>query len=452
MVQAPGFRETQETIKDDFYREIFDLPAKEEVEKNIQQLKNILYQHAINYLKINCEIQETVTDEDLNLAAKIALGTAPYNQAYLLSRLEAVEVTKKLNEKSEIQKDEIQDLVAKMEPIAIPAINVGYYLMVQRASDIIDENGNNFTIEDKPVLVPRQGFGVTAKGQIYFNSTDFEKTTDDFFNSNKEGSNAKPKDINIPHFDLHDLVHYGVGAGELKFASHYYGFENNKGQTVGGLQDLPQRLRLLIISAPKKEVLKSDGHILSNLTFNWFYEKFVEIGSPNDIDKNQQKQIVGYVSDKVSEYLLQNYIQPCELAILMQNKLYEATASECETAGFVRGGKGDPFAVDASQQRGRPDLDPLLKIEDPVEKVKFIANLANSKTHHEHRNTLRNRAQTLGYIKTAEILQKGFTEKMKLGENSASVYWWLCQKIKTSGQRKGGGNLFDDVYKILNPN
>jgi HAD superfamily hydrolase (TIGR01549 family) len=312
--------------------------------------------------------------------------------------------------------------------LTIPALNEAYFLFLQNTP-----SKYAWIVEDKDSIVPVKAFGVTSNKQIYFNSADFY---------------LKPEKASYSEYDFHDFIHYIVGSANTQFASKYYPSYDNNGQVVeAGLINLPKNLRSLITSSPKKENLKSDGYILSNKTFSWFYEKFEDLGSPIHILPEQQKQIVEYISEKLKEYLQELNVSLLELAVLMQNKLYEASASECESLGFVRGGAGDPLK--GKTERGRADLDILFNL-NPLQKIAEVAKIARNpdfRFHHEHRNTLRNRAQVLGYRKFAKQIEQKIFEKL---EPSCDAKF-LALKYKSSYLEiaRSEVELFEETQEFL---
>jgi len=429
---SPSFFESEKNNPDGINRDNFNLPKYEQIAEKVKFFKDNLYKIGADFLLQNDKSKVILdryfqAEQEKKYAAKVALATTSYNQTYPLSRDEALKIrhdfaqNQSLAVKIGLAASEIQKI-----NITIPAINQAYFSLIQQ---LVNEDG--WIVEDKEKLVPRQGFGIIQDKSIYFNSTDFYK---------------QPEDFTKPQYDLHDFIHYAVGATNTKFASKYYPIYDENGEIAeAGLVNLPKELQLLITSKVSNEHKKSDGYILSTLTFKWFYEKFEQLGQPIVLLPNQQSELVKYVSEKLFEYLMSEdiHINPLELAVLMQNKLYEAGASECETPGFVRGG--------ALTARGKSELDTLFDL-DPIARIYKIAEIAEDKTarfHHEDRNTLRNRAQVIGYKKAAKAIQEILLERYKDGDTNLSPYIQLCNKIQSAGQKEGNVNLFHDVHVIL---
>ncbi len=233
-----------------------------------------------------------------------------------------------------------------------------------------------------------------------------------------------------------------VAQSNSDFGSKYFSQDE-----VYGLDKLNTEQKAVITTPPSSTKTFSDGHILSNVTFRPYYysqernmsdsESVVHIGN---IVCEAIKITPVTSSEGTLDY---RSISTAELAILMQQKMYEASTSMIESNFYTRGG--------ANGGRGRSYLDPFFNLPSikklELLKDKYTQDNETYISHHQHRNTIRNAGQVYGYyLKATELLNVTRSEKEKellRGVIKQSVY------LLTGKLNGATPNLFNQVY-ILN--
>lgn len=190
-------------------------------------------------------------------------------------------------------------------------------------------------------------------------------------------------------FDLHDFAHYAAACVSPDLYA-------NKLHSAA-FRSLPEQLVDLVAGFNSSQTPQhADGTVFGGLLGHLFNER--------DEQEDPEWVIVGELARSIVPYMLgeealylpsrQRNVSPSrpvsvwELAVLAQNKAYEAPASELEQLLFTRGGAD-----------GRDALEPLTTSE----RVHAIAML-QGRTFHEARNTLKHRAHVLAYELTIEEL------------------------------------------------
>ncbi len=226
--------------------------------------------------------------------------------------------------------------------------------------------------------LPQNAFYPTGREEIYFNEQDWVKLSAE---ADQWQSGAK--------FDLHDFSH--LACATLKtdlYGSKYF----------GTFLSLAPELRRLLRDRNLRNIEAqpfSDGLLFSELSLGLFDEAIKTL--------NTEEEIVAHVARGLCDYLLARKarVQPSsgnwlipnrpvsvwELAILMQNKLYEHTASEFEKMLFTRG-----------NARGRDELSDL----SPLDRLRWVGS--SFITYFDRRNFLRHRAHKLALLWTAQEL------------------------------------------------
>lgn len=199
-------------------------------------------------------------------------------------------------------------------------------------------------------------------------------------------------------WDLHDFAHHAAAAlSPALYGNKYFSH----------LIKLPPRLTALIRSpamkTAKAKPLFSDGVIFSELLTPLFED---EMGT---VFRGQQKMytyasLTEHLAESLADYLLQQRalrhnttgalltmeapITPVQLAVLVQNKAYELTASEIEQRVMTRGGPA------------HDDRDALDAMSGSADRIRYLA-ASRGWTYFEVRNTIKHRAQKLAYQKVA---------------------------------------------------
>ncbi|WEW59733.1 hypothetical protein PRK78_005213 [Emydomyces testavorans] len=262
----------------------------------------------------------------------------------------------------------------------IRAMNYGVHRLV---------NSGTLTVDHQQRLVPPTAISSIGPGHITVRAQDFG------------GDSVWLLDNPRPIWDLHDFAH--LTAASLSpdlFGSKYFVH----------LIKLPPKLTALIRS-PKMKTAEptprySDGVVFSELLTVLFTAEVeaVQKGEKTHTYASLTETLANYVA----EYLLgqrelqhlttgtmlrmEEPISAVRLAVLVQNKAYELTASEIEQRVLTRGGPvGDM----------KDELDGLTASE----RIRFLAGCRRW-MYFEVRNTIKHRAHKLAYQKVAQQMLK----------------------------------------------
>ncbi|KAK7923294.1 hypothetical protein PG985_007365 [Apiospora marii] len=215
-------------------------------------------------------------------------------------------------------------------------------------------------------------------------------------------------------WDLHDFAHHVAAAlSPVLYGSKYFSH----------LIDLPPRLTALIrsraMNTAKPKPLCSDGVIFSELLTPLFED---EVGGAVIIAGGRQQEtqhtyasLTNRLAESLADYLLQRRalrhgttgallmmedpITPEQLAVLVQNKAYELTASEIEQRVMTRGGPADD------------ERDVLEAMGGAADRIRYLA-ASRGWMYFEVRNTIKHRAQKLAYQIVAERMLDGSEGEM----------------------------------------
>jgi hypothetical protein len=314
--------------------------------------------------------------DSYNVAFKILLSTCRYGQIYWMNQEEAQntvssEVWSELKEQLEY----LDNLICS-EVGYIRLINYTIWNRIEKDKQKIPKN----------TLVPKFGYGGFTNGKPYYNPSQWKEFREQIKSDRVLG-------------DYHDEGHITASLQNLDFESKYYDQENMK-----GLESLETNYKKQIISRPQSGLDFSDGNIITTITFHPYYENsykpdselITQIG--HEVAKSLSNKIVAFESvDRNNSNSIEYYeISPNELAVLMQNKMYEGSASMIESNIYTRGG--------SDGKRGRSHLDKLFNLS-PFQRIEFLASQkSNYVSHHQHRNTIRNAGQVYGYLLKAKEL------------------------------------------------
>lgn len=288
----------------------------------------------------------------------------------------------------------------------IRAINYGVHRFVNSATITVDHPGR---------LIPPRAISALGPHHIAVRPQDFS------------GDGVDMLDVTSAVWDLHDFAHLTAAslAPEL-FGNKYFSH----------LVQLPPRLTALIRSPgmvtaePKPRC--SDGVVFSEFLTNLFTAEVdaVQRGEKTHTYMSLTETMAG----SVAEYLLgdrelrhnttgqmiamKEPITAAQLAVLVQNKAYELTASEIEQRVMTRGGPaGDP----------RDELDSLT----PSDRIRFLARCRRW-LYFEVRNTMKHRAHKLAYRKVAERMLTEAERNRNAGKDAS-----LLKEILDNLQYKG---------------
>lgn len=353
--------------------------------------------------------------EDFNRAFITLLSSVRYGQIYWINNSDA---------KNNVNDDDWTCLADKMEFLDnLVSSEIGFIRLINNSifHRILDEENKT----TRTILVPKFGYGGLEDGKLYYNPDDLKEY------------NKVNQDLVLS--DLHDEVHILTSSFSNNFASKYY---NNESEA--GLESLSSDDKRQIISHPSRRIQFSDGHILSTITFQAYYEnsELEDFALIKKIGKIVERELSNktVTSEELGRSDANNLevieCTPEELAILMQNKMYEGSVSTLESNVFTRGG--------AEGNRGRPNFDKLFNLS-PVQRLIYLADQnTNYITHHQHRNTIRNAGQIFGYIlKAKEML------KRHQNVNNLALLRAIIQQgnfLLTGQNTKPTKNLFNIIY------
>ncbi|KAE8138043.1 hypothetical protein BDV38DRAFT_292447 [Aspergillus pseudotamarii] len=305
---------------------------------------------------------------------------------------------------------------------AIRAINYGVHRLV---------NSNTFTVDYQTKLVPPTAISSIGPNHIAVREKDFEADSTDML------------DKSSAIWDLHDFAHLTAAS----VCSELYG-----SKYFTHLIKLPSKLTALIRS-PKMKTADptprcSDGVVFSELLTVLFTS---EIEAVQRAEKTHTyASLVETLAEGVADYLMgkrelqhlttgvmlkaKKPISAVQLAILVQNKAYELTASEIEQRVMTRGG---PAADSRDELDGRSSL----------ERIGFLAHCRRW-LYFEMRNTIKHRAHKLAYKKVAErMLAQG--DDGSITSDDRVLLEQILDHIRYEGwESKGVVNLWQTVIDM----
>jgi len=191
-------------------------------------------------------------------------------------------------------------------------------------------------------------------------------------------------------YDLHDFAHLVSTLCKPSLYGCYYHDLSSK---------ITNKQFRNIIALPSKRELDSqivaDGFVYTYLTRHLYDSLIAEqFKEPDELVEAIAEQLCNYYLAKCTlvssedrlAYKLSVPIETNQLVVLALNKLYEHSASEVERSVFIR----------AEHDSGLLDLSPATRLQTLAESSLWF--------YPEARNTIRHRAHTLAYIKTAKAL------------------------------------------------
>lgn len=302
---------------------------------------------------------------------------------------------------------------------AIRAMNYGVHRLV---------NSGILMVDHQQRLVPPTAISAIGPNHITVRAKDFE------------GDSISLLDNSRPIWDFHDFAHLTAASVCPDLYGSKYWLH---------LIKLPPKLTALIRS-PKMKTAEptpkcSDGVIFSELLTGLFA---AEIDAIQKGEKaHTYASLTNMLADYLAEYLLgqrelqhlttgtmlkmDEPINAVQLAVLVQNKAYELTASEIEQRVLTRGGPvGDK----------KDDLDALTA----AERIRFLAT-CRKWMYFEVRNTIKHRAHKLAYQKVAQRM---------LDASSASgdeliLLNRIMDNIRYKGWENGGvPNLWQTIVEM----
>lgn len=297
------------------------------------------------------------------------------------------------------------------EQNAIRVMNFGVHVWIHRM---------NLRVDYPSKLVPPNAISSIALHHVAVRPQDFD------------GDSVRMLEATTAQWDLHDFTHHTVsGSSPILYGNKY--FET--------LVKLPPRLTALIRSPgmntahPKPRC--SDGLIFAQLLTPLFTEEIEALTSGGKV--HTYSSLMESMADSLAAYLMREctlrhgatgvkiemeaLITAEQLAVLVQNKFCELTASEVEQKVMTRGGPaGDK----------RDELDALSSADR-------IRHLVASRTwmYFEVRNTVKHRAHKLAYekvtrrmlAKSDEELSLRDRELLKVTMKSMSYEGWESDQV-----------------------
>ncbi|KAI9036779.1 uncharacterized protein KD926_001301 [Aspergillus affinis] len=339
--------------------------AKEPVLRYILEGCQILLERAQNQRLLLCLRQH-------ELLWKAAVSLHKYGSIYFASRSECRDDFLSAVESNLRTFHEI-DAFLSADKNAIRAINYGVHQLVRSGELIVEYHAK---------LIPPFGISAIGVNHVGGRRQDFD------------GDSMSLLDREDAIYDLHDFAH--ITAASLCpaiYGSKYFSH----------LMKLPPDLTVLIRSPKKDKVYPSpaysDGLIFGELLPVLFKSEVEDRGKAHTY-----ASLTEDMADSLADYLMgrrelehlttgqilrvKERMTAVELAVLVQNKVYELSANELEQKVLTRGGPdGDP----------KDELDVLTTLE----RVRALAH-CRKWLYFEVRNVIMHRAHTLAYQKVAE--------------------------------------------------
>ncbi|EFR00364.1 hypothetical protein MGYG_03366 [Nannizzia gypsea CBS 118893] len=321
-----------------------------------------------------------------NALWRAAVSIHKYGVIYLATRSDCREEFLRIVKSNPKLFDEI-DVFLSADQNATRAINYGVHRLV---------NSGTLTVSHETYLVPPRAISSIGINHVVVRASDFE------------GDSICLLDEPSAVWDLHDFAHLTAASlsPEL-FGSKYFSH----------LTKLPRKLTALIRS-PKMKTANpsprcSDGVIFSELLTPLFA---AEVEAARRGSKaHTYLSLTEILANKLADYLMgrcklqhlssgkmlsmeDEPITAVQLAVLLQNKSYELTASEIEQRVLTRGGPvGDT----------NDDLDNLTG----AKRIEALARCRRWR-YFEVRNTIKHRAHKLAYKKVAERMMADCTQSV----------------------------------------
>jgi hypothetical protein len=350
----------------------------------------------------------------------ILLSTGRYGQIYWINQSEAKSIVESENWTSLKEDLEYLDNLICSEVGYVRLINYAIWNRIEKDTQKIEKNS----------LVPKFGYGGLLGGNPYYNPAHW----------NDFGKQIKTDKV---LGDYHDESHVTTSLRNQDFESKYFDREKER-----GLESLSPNFKKQIISRPSNVSDFSDGNIIATVTFHPYYENINLSDSQlitkiaNEVKKSISNRIVESKSDDRNSSNNIEYIEitPNELAVLMQNKMYEGSASMVESNIYTRG--------DSEGARGKSHFDNLYNLS-PTQRIEYLASQGKECiSHHQHRNTIRNAGQIYGYLlKAKELLMttRNINEVEILREIIKQANYLLTGEKPNTIK-----NLFNTIYEKRN--
>ncbi|KAM5496332.1 hypothetical protein McanMca71_007882 [Microsporum canis] len=307
-----------------------------------------------------------------------------------------------------------------MDGNAIRAINYAVHRLI---------NSGTLTVDYQTYLIPPKAISSIGRNHVAVRQTDFKGDSCDLL----EQSSAI--------WDLHDFAHLSAASlsPEL-FGSKYFSH----------LTNLPRNLTALIRS-PKMKTSdptprSSDGVIFGELLTPLFTTEMEAV--QRGTKAHTYSSLTDALAERIADYLMGRCelrhltsgqmlrmklpITAMQLAVLLQNKFYELTASEIEQRVFTRGGPvGD----------SKDELDGLTMRE----RIEALAKCRRW-LYFEVRNTIKHRAHKLAYEKVAERMLADCIQESVLDDNLLEL---ILKAIYYVGWEQGKApNLWQRIADI----
>jgi hypothetical protein len=335
---------------------------------------------------------------------KAIISAQKYGVVYLISRSDARQQFWPLVQENPVEADEI-DAYLREDATAIRAINYAVYRLVTKGV---------FKVDNPTRFVPPNAISCVGGGHIAVRKGDFEKSIEEIL--------GNPN----PLYDLHDFAHLTVAtlSPEL-FGNKYF----------SDLVKLDSSFTALIRSPGMKTgrgIKISDGILFSEFLTELFTHE-VEATAKQQ-KSHTYRSLAETMARMLADYLIgcralkhcstRNMIEadkpitPTQLAVLVQNKAYELTASEIEQRFFTRGG---------SEGDGRDLLDTMMARQ----RIEYLAT-SKSWLYFEVRNTVKHRAHKEAYRMVAmHYLEKGVEADLcrKILENLTYKDWRRGERL-----------------------